>query len=105
MPTTCPNCSRPVRTGATFCGFCGINLQTFSKAEPAAPELLQEKQDTKKSLKAERKAKARRKNPGRVVTIIAIILLVIVIILALVVQYWAVILPWIGQLISMLFSR
>ena len=36
MPNTCPNCQRPVRTGAKFCGFCGTRL-TPVNASPGTP--------------------------------------------------------------------
>lgn len=32
MPTICPNCLRPVRTDAKFCGYCGNSLMP---AEPS----------------------------------------------------------------------
>jgi hypothetical protein len=36
MPNTCPNCRRPVRVGARFCGFCAASLTPTPISPPAA---------------------------------------------------------------------
>ena len=36
MPTICPNCLRPVRAGAKYCGFCGTNLNPTAQDDSPA---------------------------------------------------------------------
>ncbi len=89
MSKICPNCLRPVRTGANFCGYCGSNLipvtsSTSSSAQPA----LQDYVDTNlKSTPSERPNHIRNK-ARRPWVLTPIIFLCLVILLALVLRFW-----------------
>jgi hypothetical protein len=49
MPTICPNCQNPVRTGAKYCGFCGTSLMMTGEVETAPPAALQEQAGIQKA--------------------------------------------------------
>ena len=99
MTTTCPNCSHPVRTGAKFCGFCGIDLESFT-APVTSTDSLQDEPSTTPKGKKQKKVKTSRRDPWRMIAIIGIILLVLVIVSALFIQYWGMILPLLVQFVS-----
>jgi uncharacterized membrane protein YvbJ len=81
MTTLCPNCSRPARKDASFCGYCGNNLKSPGIIAQALPAIPSNKRSKTKKL-------GPRKDPGRTLAIIAIILLVLIIGGALIAQNW-----------------
>lgn len=92
MPTICPNCLRPVRLDAKYCGFCGSNLYptahddtTAAVISPQVSESTGEKQTTYSELKP------KRKQLRRIVLIILVILLCLVLISAFLVNFWPII--------------
>ena len=105
MPTICPNCLHPVRTGAKYCGFCGTNLFSTAKEGSVALPASQEKAAINQKSKKQKQAKPKRFRTSQVVVIISIILLVLVIVLALVVRYWAEFNQLVVQILSLLFGR
>jgi len=105
MPTICPNCLRPVRTGAKYCGFCGTNLFLTAKDESAVLPVSQEKAGINEKSKKQKQAKPKRFKTSQVVSIISIILLLLVIVVALIVRYWAEFSQLVVQILSMLFGR
>jgi hypothetical protein len=85
MPNTCPNCRRPVRVGAKFCGFCAASLTPMSPPAaapvpspnllPAAPSL---------DLTSEvRQRRAKRKRSRLVVSLFFLVIICLVIALPL----------------------
>jgi RNA polymerase subunit RPABC4/transcription elongation factor Spt4 len=106
MPTICPNCLRPVRTDAKYCGFCGTNLNptaheesVVTLASPQESEVPVENPTTRTQLKS-KGSKARR-----IILIVLIILLCLVLLLAFLVHYWPELSPYIGSVISLLRPR
>jgi hypothetical protein len=106
MPTICPNCLRPVRTDAKYCGFCGTNLN------PTAHE------DTMVTVASTQEGKVSMNNPPpqtrfksngskvrRVALIVVIILLCLVLLLAFLTHYWPVFTPYIGAALSLFGPR
>lgn len=101
MTTLCPNCSRPARKGAIYCGYCGTNLKSPAILEQAIPAIggkPSKKQDSKKQ------KQANRKDFGRTAAIIAIILLVLIIGGALIAQNWVQVLTFLITSIYNLFA-
>jgi hypothetical protein len=91
MPTICPNCLRPVRTDAIFCGFCGTNLKPAAHEEGAvaiAPNL--ESDVTNENPTAQKQLKSKGNRIKRIVLITVIALLCLVLLLAFLIHYWPV---------------
>ena len=101
MPTICPKCSHPVRTGAQYCGFCGSNLNSIESVEPA---ILHEKDLTTQNSRPQELPKAKKRDIGRTMAVISIFVLILVIALALLIQYWTEVVTFLGSFLSSLFS-
>lgn len=97
MTTLCPNCSRPARKDALYCGFCGTNLKSQGTLEQAIP-MVQANQNTKG------KKQGKKKDIGRTAAIIAIILLVLIIVGALLAQNWVEVLTFLFTSVYKLFA-
>jgi len=101
MSKICPNCLRPVRTGANYCGFCGTSLIPVSRAVATSTPLTAQTstgvnvRSTTDPQPVPKPAKARR--PW---VITPIILLFLVILLALIVRYWPEITTYLLQFVS-----
>jgi zinc-ribbon domain len=89
MPTICPNCLRPVRADAKFCGYCGSGLALNSHDD--GPEQMTATID-KASFTKEPVYKPQPKPKGakarRTVLMVIIILLCLVLLLAFSVYYF-----------------
>lgn len=101
MSKICPNCLRPVRTGANYCGYCGTSLipatRDISAGEPSISQVsaVPNVRSTTNARSSPKVNKARR--PW---VITPIIMLCLVIILALVVRFWPEITANLGQIVS-----
>jgi hypothetical protein len=83
MPTICPNCLRPVRVGAKYCGFCGTNLNpTAQDAGPAVVPATLEGEPALENLTAPPQTKPRGGKTRRTVLMVIILLLCIVLLVA-----------------------
>jgi polyferredoxin len=102
MSTLCPNCSRPSRKGAQYCGFCGTNLKSPGRVELTAAVALSEKELSNIASKPQKQTKTKKKDAGRTAAIIAIIILFLIIFLALLGQYWAEVLTYLGSSLPIL---
>lgn len=105
MPTICPNCLRPVRTNAKYCGFCGTSLISAAEVESVTAPALQNETELNLNSKQKKPPKSNQGKTSQVVTIIAFILLFLVIILALIVSHWSDISPLLGQILSLVNIR
>jgi len=101
MSKICPNCLRPVRTGANYCGFCGASLIPASRnVSTAAQFILQNNTGADVSSATNVQPNPKRNKTRRPWVITPIILLFLVIILALIVRFWPEITVYLGQIIS-----
>ncbi len=98
MPTICPNCLRPVRAGANYCGFCGISL-TISEGSALDSSAMEEQTVITNESESTKLPGPTYDQIGRTVSVIAIILLFLVIIAALTIRFWPDIIVWLGQII------
>jgi hypothetical protein len=92
MPTICPNCLRPVRTDAKFCGFCGTNLNPTAHNDP--PAMLpspQESEVPNNNSTAQTRLQPKGRRTRRTVLIILVILLCLVLLIAFLATNWPVI--------------
>ncbi len=101
MSKICPNCLRPVRTGANYCGYCGTSLIPATRDVSAVEPFVSQNsaganvRSTPNARPSPRRSKARQ--PW---VITPIILLFLVIILALIVRFWPEITAYLGQIVS-----
>jgi len=102
MTTLCPNCSRPARKGALYCGFCGTNLNSTGAIAQALPAGAS-KERNKKNPKVVKQGKKR--DFGKTAAVIAIILLVLIILTALLAQNWVEVLTFLLTSIYNLFAK
>jgi hypothetical protein len=86
MSTACPNCSRPTRQGAQFCGYCGIDLDAPLKNSLAHGLAESSGNPSDPGLAAP--PNTRRRDPARVASFIAIVILVIIVALAVLFRFW-----------------
>jgi hypothetical protein len=103
MPTICPNCLRPVRSDAKYCGFCGTNLNPSSHEDIAvALTSPQENVAPIKNPADQTQYKSKGRQLRRILLVIVIILLCLVLLMAFLIHYWPVLNPFFGALISIL---
>jgi hypothetical protein len=101
MSKICPNCLRPVRTGANYCGFCGASLIPATRGvSTAAPSIALNNTvaDVRSTTNAQPNPKRSKARRPWVIT--PIILLFLVILLALIVRFWPEITAYLGQIVS-----
>lgn len=103
MSKICPNCLRPVRTGAYYCGYCGTSLIPTPRDSTLTSQS-SAKQGDKVLSKASKKVKRVSKNAraGRSWLKVPITLLILVILAALAIRYWPVILILLNQALPLL---
>jgi fatty acid desaturase len=102
MPTICPNCLRPVRPDAKYCGYCGTNLNPNAHDDPAAVQAsYQEAEVNEDNSTKLTRSKSKGGKIRRIVLIVVIILLCLVLLTAFLIHYWPIITPFFGALISM----
>jgi hypothetical protein len=101
MSTICPNCSRPQRKDAKYCGFCGANLTPAITGKPVAPPITQENSGSGQVSGPQKPPKPKRFTTSQKVTYGAIILLILLILMSVVCRYWSEIAQ---SLVQMLFS-
>jgi predicted amidophosphoribosyltransferase len=82
MSPICPNCLRPVRSGAKFCGFCGSNLTSAAQGDPVVLPAALEGRDVQEKTPAISQTKSSAGKVRRTVLIAIIILLCIVLLIA-----------------------
>jgi hypothetical protein len=105
MSTICPNCLRPVRPEAKFCGFCGISLVPVTSEElPAALPSEKPQNSVKQEAITQPKPKRSREQTRRSVLIAIVILLCMVLLAAFLIHYWPTITLYIGSIIGLLGS-
>jgi polyferredoxin len=106
MPTICPNCLRPVRTDAKYCGFCGTNLKPNTKEEAVVAVTPPQKDEGNIENQATQK---QRKTTGRkirrIVLILLIVLLCVVLLVAFLLHYWPILSPYIDAILRLLSLR
>ena len=106
MPTICPNCLRPVRTDAKYCGYCGTNLfpsahdEALSIQVSSAQQSAMDEKTGIETIYKPRSGKARR-----VVLVILIVLLCLVLLYAFLAHYWPSLIPYLGSLLSSLIRQ
>jgi hypothetical protein len=100
MTTICPNCSRPQRKEAKFCGFCGASLAPAAAVKPVTTPA-KDKAGTGVVSEQQKPPKPKRFTSSQKVTYGAIILLFLLIILSVICRYWSEIAQ---SLVQMLFS-
>lgn len=101
MSTICPNCSRPQRKDAKYCGFCGASLTPPAAVKPIAQPAKQDKTGTGAVSEPQKPPKPKRFTTSQKVTYGAIILLFLLIIMSVICRYWSEIAQ---SLVQMLFS-
>ncbi len=88
MPTICPNCLRPVRAGAKYCGFCGTNLNpTAHDATPAVVAATLQGEAAHENTAASPQTKPSGGKTRRSALMIIILLLCIVLLVAFLAYY------------------
>ena len=99
MSATCPNCHRPVRAGAKYCGFCGTSLSSAGEVDALASTTLPEQVDLDLDTKSGRLPGPKYDKTSQTVALTAIILLFLVIIVSLFIRYWPYIAVWLNKII------
>jgi hypothetical protein len=108
MPTICPNCLRPVRSEARFCGYCGSNLGPATVDEETAilPVSKPGEIVTDAALpKSKPKPKPNAEKIRRRVLIGIVILLCLVLIAAFLIHYLPLIGSYLGALFTLFLAR
>ncbi len=110
MTTICPNCLRLVRNGASYCGFCGAELNPTGTANKAAVLTVQpvsevENEIVNESGETKVKPKSKGSRARRVVLIVIIVLLFIVMLAAFLVRYWPAVSQYLIPTIRFLLQR
>jgi hypothetical protein len=83
MSTICPNCLRPVRADAKFCGFCGNNLNPTAHDDgPVALSVALESGNVKVNSTAQPQAKPSGGKTRRRLLMVIIVLLCLVLLIA-----------------------
>jgi hypothetical protein len=94
MPTICPNCLRPVRSDAKFCGFCGTSFPSAMVVESGtSTPIPQNDAPAQTKPTSQERPKRTRKQVRRAVLISLIILLCLVLVAAFAVHYWPIPVP------------
>lgn len=89
MSKICPNCLRPVRTGANYCGFCGTSLIPATRDASAAESFVsQTSAGTNVRSNSSLRPSPKSSKARRPWVITPIIMLFLVIALALIVRFW-----------------
>ncbi len=106
MPTICPNCLRPVRSEARFCGYCGSNLSPTSLDEVSATiPAVQKIEPVKEALPPQPKPKADGEKIRRTILIVIVILLILILLATFLIHYWPTIGSYLGALITLFLLR
>lgn len=106
MPTICPNCLRPVRTEAKYCGFCGSNLKPNTKGESVvAVTPPQEDESSIEYQVTQKQRKITGRKIRRFVLILLVVLLCVVLLIAFLLHYWPIISPYIDAILRLLPLR
>ncbi len=107
MTTICPNCLRPLRSNAKYCGYCGASLIPNTHVDTTtmqATALQSNVVEENASAPAQSKPRSKR-NIRRVILIVLIILLVLVLLVAFLAHYWPSIIPNISTFFSSLLPK
>ncbi len=100
MSSICPNCNRPVRKSARFCGYCGADLNANNrKAQNIEPSLQADAVNQAASPKG-KKTKRKRSMACCVVWYLLVFILCLAIIVTLTLYYWQYINPLLGQMLN-----
>ena len=103
MSTICPNCLRPVRNDARYCGFCGTNLKPPANDEAVVAVVPTPKGEASKENPTTLiQLKPKGSKIRRVVLFILIILLCLVLLVAFLLHYWPVLGPYINAILSLI---
>jgi hypothetical protein len=101
MSKICPNCLRPVRTGANYCGYCGTSLIPATRENfPIEQSISQNNAGANVRSAPSSRLSPKRGKARRPWVITPIILLFLVIFLALVIRFWPEITAYLGQIVS-----
>ncbi len=89
MPTICPNCLRPVRSDAKFCGYCGSSLTSAAHDEgPMALTAALDSINVKEASASKSQNKPKGGKVRRTILMVIIILLCLVLLFAFSVYYF-----------------
>ncbi len=99
MHTICPNCLRPVRAGAKYCGYCGTQLNSITEAKLAVPFADEGQVGGAAETTTSQLPGPTYDRTGRAVSFAAIVLLFLVIVVSLIIRFWPDILLWLGRII------
>jgi hypothetical protein len=103
MAKICPNCLRPVRSGANYCGYCGtILVPTPQDPAPTVKSSHKGKAKAMVSMPPRSKKSAKLGKSGRSWLKVPITLLILVILAALAIRYWPAILTFLTVALPML---
>ncbi len=106
MPTICPNCLRPVRAEARYCGYCGSNLNPAALDEASADlTILETNADSSQGKKPKAKTKAAPGVIRRRILIAIVILLCLVLLATFVIHYWPLINSYASSQLGLILSR
>lgn len=108
MSTICPNCLRPVRSEARFCGYCGTNLNPAALDEVSAalpPAQPQASEAVNDAVLPPPRSRPDGEKIRRTVLIVIVILLILVLMAAFLIQYWPAIGSYFGALITVLRTK
>ena len=106
MPTICPNCLRPVRAEARYCGYCGSNLNPAALDDASADlTVLETNADSSQVKKPKAKPKAEPGVIRRRILIAIVILLCLVLLATFIIHYWPLISSYASAQLELIFSR
>lgn len=103
MSKICPNCMRPVRAGANYCGYCGTSLvPTPRNPSPGTQSFAKESANLKENTSPRKQQLTKSNHSRRAWIRIPIFLLIVVLLLAMAIRYWPEILIFISQALPLL---
>ena len=105
MSTICPNCSRPQRKDAKFCGYCGASLTPVVAAKTVAAPVIQTNSGAGQLTSTSKPPKPKRFTTSQKVTYGAIVLLFLLIIMSVICRYWSEIAQSLVQMFFTLYLR
>jgi RNA polymerase subunit RPABC4/transcription elongation factor Spt4 len=88
MPTICPNCLRPVRTDAKYCGYCGSSLTPAHDDGSVALTPALDSRSVKQLPSVKPQTTPSRGKVRRTVLMVIVILLCLVLLIAFFVYYF-----------------
>jgi hypothetical protein len=100
MASTCPNCSRPVRKSARFCGYCGADLNASKSPRKNDEPALQDDATKQPGSLNGKSPKRKRSRACCGIWYFLVLILCLAIIVTLILYYWQYINPLLGQILN-----